>query len=342
MTAKRPAVRAPLAVRAAATYLPEGRARVAELSELAALDPKERETCLALGIDTVTADPELTELDLAALAARQVLAEAGLSPGDVAAVVVVESRAPQLLMASEATRLQALIGADRATVLSVGGLGCVSLTPALLTARGLLAADPDLPHVLVVHGNKPATPNRYRHPVTVNGDSGQALLLARTGPVRILDVLQETNGAYWDLFHVPFRDRPVAEWREECRDQGTYSFKLAMETRNRLRDLLRRLLDRNGLREEEIAAFLSQNLSTGGFAFTEESLGVKLLPECGENLRRYGHLGPNDVLLNLYSALDSGSVPDGGRSVLINVSPAAAWSLLLVETGDGDERTDYL
>ncbi|CAM5284882.1 3-oxoacyl-ACP synthase OS=Streptomyces gougerotii OX=53448 GN=fabH PE=4 SV=1 [Streptomyces diastaticus subsp. diastaticus] len=78
---------------------------------------------------------------------------------------------------------------------------------------------------------------------------------------------------------------------------------------------------------------MSQNLSAGGLTFTEEALDLTLLPDCRENLRTLGHLGPNDVFLNLSSALQTGRLADGDHAVLINVSPVAAWSLLLVRIG---------
>ncbi|MFI0982750.1 3-oxoacyl-[acyl-carrier-protein] synthase III C-terminal domain-containing protein [Streptomyces sp. NPDC021093] len=327
---------APLAVLAAAWHLPERSTPLADLPELPSLTPQERETLTGLGIERVRADDALDDHDLAAAAARQVLADTALRPEDVDALIVVESRAPQDLLSSEATRLQETLGLHRALTFSVGGLGCASLTPALLAARGLLAADQDLHHVLVAHGSKPATPGRYRHPVTLNGDSGQALVLARTGPVRVLDLLQETNGAYWDLFRVDFRDRPAADWREECRDTADYSFRLAVESRNRLRGLLARLLERNGMRAEDLAGLAVQNLSAGGHAFVQDTLGVELLPSCAENLRSHGHLGSNDTLLNLYAAHEEKEIADGDRVVVINTSPVAAWSMLLVEIGDGE------
>ncbi|MFI9581316.1 hypothetical protein ACIHCQ_05620 [Streptomyces sp. NPDC052236] len=106
------------------------------------------------------------------------------------------------------------------------------------------AADRSSDHVLIVHGSRPAAATRYRHPVTVNGDGGPALLVSRGGPVRILDIVQHTQGQYWDLFHVKYRHRPTAQWREECTDLPGYSFRLAMETRSRLKALLGELLDR--------------------------------------------------------------------------------------------------
>ncbi|MFJ9605233.1 3-oxoacyl-ACP synthase [Kitasatospora sp. NPDC101176] len=324
---------APLAVRAAAWHLPEHRVPVGELAEREGLDRERRTVLAGLGIDTVAVDTGLGATAMAERACRGALARAGVAAQDLGALVVVESRAPETLISSEVTRLQARLGADRALAFGVGGLGCVSLGPALLAARGLLAADPDLHHVLVAHASTPATPGRYRHPVTVNGDAGQALLLARTGPVRILDLVQETNGAHWDLFRVDYRDRPWEQWREECRDLPGYSFRLAVETRNRLAALLAGLLKRHGLDRADVAGYASHNLSAGGLRFLEESLDVELLPECRENLARYGHLGPNDVLLNLWTALANRRLAEGDRVVLVNVSPVAAWNLLLVEIG---------
>jgi 3-oxoacyl-[acyl-carrier-protein] synthase-3 len=331
-----------IALAATAWYLPETSVAVAELPELAALSERERATCAALGIDRVPAADSLTAADLAVRAGRRVLATAGLDPADVDVVLTVEPRAPQTLVSSEATRLQELLGARRAMAFSVGGLGCASISPALLTASGLLRADPGLETVLVLHGSKPATPGRYRHPVTVNGDSGGALLLGRRGPVRVRDVLLETNGAYADLFRVEYRDRPFPRWREECTDPPAYSFRLAVETRNRLRALVARLLDRNGLRPADVACYLTQNLSTAAFRSWSEALGEPIAPVCAGNLARYGHLGPNDVFLNFSAAREQGQLADGDRAVLLNISPAAAWSALLVTTGAGADTTREL
>ncbi|MCP2167664.1 3-oxoacyl-ACP synthase [Goodfellowiella coeruleoviolacea] len=322
-----------IALRAASWYLPDDSLAVADLPELAGLRAVERETCLALGVDRVAVADDLSAVDLGVRAAQQALAQAGLRPDDVDVLILVQPRAPEALMASDATHTQALLGAHRALSFSVGDLGCASIAPALLTARGLLSADPDLRTVLVVHGSKPAPPHRYRHPVTVNGDSGQALVVSRQGPVRVLDILVETNGAYWDLFRVDYRDQPWQQWREKCTNVATYSFRLGGETRNRLRALYDRLLRRNGLRPDEITHHVSHNLSLGGFRFLEESLGVEIDEVCRTNLRRYGHLGPNDMLLNLYAALGPRPAGTTSRVVAFNASPAAAWSAMLVETG---------
>jgi len=323
-----------IALSAAAWYLPDQYLPVLDLPELGALSETERDTCLGLGIDEILTDDQLTAVDLAERAARLAMAQIGLNHDDIDALVMIESRAPRHLMASEATQLQARLSANRAVTFTVGGLGCVSITPALLVARGLLAADPEMNCILVVHGSKPATHRRYRHPVTVSGDGGQAIVVARQGPVRIRDILVETNGHYWDLFRVDYQDRPSAEWFEECTDMMQYSFKLAVETRNRLRALINLALERNNISQNDVVCYVSQNLSAATFRIYEEWLGIEIADVCRDNLRRFGHLGPNDVLLNLYRAMQHGQLPDGASGIVLNAAPAAAWSVLLVENRD--------
>jgi 3-oxoacyl-[acyl-carrier-protein] synthase III len=319
----------------AASYLPASSVAVADLPELATLTEQELAVCTALGIDRVSADDDIGAVELAARAGRRALAGAGLEPTDIDVLVTVESRAPDTLVSSESTRLQEALGVKRAMAFSVGGLGCASITPALLTARGLLAADPDIVHILVVHGSKPATKRRYRHPVTVNGDSGGALVVSRQGPIRVRDILLETNGEYSDLFRVPYRDRIYDQWEENCTDLPGYSFRLAVETRNRLRALTARLLERNGLGRDDISCHISQNLSVGAFRSYEDALGMKIAGSCFDNLARHGHLGANDVFFNLSSAISRGELAVGGHAIALNVSPAAGWSVLLIDTGSG-------
>ncbi|WNV85209.1 3-oxoacyl-[acyl-carrier-protein] synthase III C-terminal domain-containing protein [Umezawaea sp. Da 62-37] len=328
-----------ITIQAMGWHLPETGMTVADLPELADMSTRERQTCTTLGIERVPVDDHADSRTLAVRAAQRVLADTGMTGIDLDALVLVEPRVPKALLTSEVTAVQAALGAGRAMSFSVGGLGCASITPALLTARGMLHADPHLSTVLIAHGSKPPTSRRYRHPVTVQGDCGFAVLLSRNGPLHLLDVVLESDGDYSDLFRVDYRDVPVDQWREECLDIGKYSLRLAVTTRDRLRSVNQRLLQRNGLRQEDIAGYLCQNISLAALRFYQESLGVAMESACADNLRHRGHLGPADALLNLQTTLDRNRWHAGDRVVLLNVSPVAAWSAVLIEitTAGADE-----
>jgi 3-oxoacyl-[acyl-carrier-protein] synthase III len=316
---------------AIATHLPGSLVRVEELPEAAALQEPARNVFSKLGIDTVLVDEASDTADLAAGAARAALEAADLAPDDVDALLVVQGRVPPLLMTSEATRVQADAGLTRAMVFSVADLGCVSISSAFEVGASLLAAHPHWDNVVIAHGSKPPTPRRFRYPVTVNGDGGVAVVLRRDARPRILASGLETNGEYWDLYRVDFKDKPVAEWVEECKSLKTYSFKLAIESRNRFTSLNEAVLRRAGVAASDVRHFMMQNLSAGAFRFYEEFFGIEFAKACKTNLARYGHLGSMDVPLNLQTALESGEAAPGDLVLVMNNSPVAAWSSMLVE-----------
>lgn len=326
-----------MSIEALASFVPDGNVATQDLPELEALPEQSRAVYERLGIETIRADDELGTAELAGAAARTLLGDYGLDGDDVDALVVAEGRVPEMLMASEAGKIQAMIGARRAVTFATGHLGCVSINAALIAARGMLASLPSTSRVLVVHGSKPPAPTRrFRYPVTINGDGGAAVLLsssddARHGRARILDMHLEMNGDYWDLFRVVFKDRPEDEWLEECKSLSTYSFQLAIESRNRFGVINESILHRNGLTYEKVEHFVMQNLSLGAFSFYEEAFGIRFAKACTENLRSFGHLGSMDILLNLHTGIRTGEFSRGDKVLIMNNSPVAAWASVLVE-----------
>ncbi|MDN3260398.1 3-oxoacyl-ACP synthase [Streptomyces sp. CSDS2] len=376
---------------------PEHTLAVTDLPERATLPEARDRQLLALGIDRVRVADGLTETDLAERAALGALADTGTDPADLDGLLLVQGRAPEYLMASEATRLQHRIGATRALTLGVGDLGCVSSSAAIEIGAALLRGRGGPGRVLVAMGVRAAATARYRPPMTVLGDCGAAFLLTTGGddsgggsytsggdtgggapyingsggpytsgssaytpggapdtsgsgaytpggdtsggaprPVggraaryRLLGQELRSDGRYADLFRIRYRELPPERWAEECADENAYSFQLAIESRNRLRDLNAELLRRCATPQDELAAVVMQNLSMGAFAFWQDALGVKIADVCRANLAGHGHLGPADVLMNLERLAPS--VPAGGKVLVMNSSPVAAWCTALVE-----------
>ncbi|MEV0245281.1 3-oxoacyl-ACP synthase [Nocardia sp. NPDC050712] len=312
------------------TAFPETSVAVTELTELAELTEARRAHALALGIETVRCATDGAEQDLAVAAAQQALERAGLDARALDALLVVGGRAPRYLMTSEATRLQHRLGADRAFVAGVGELGCASISAAFTLAAGLLRGDPRCGTVLIVAAASAPTRFRYRAPMTVLGDGAAAVLLstAATGRYQLVDHLVRSDGKYADLFRIDYRDVPQREWREECADEATYSFRLAVESRKRLAAMNDELLGRNNLRLQDLGPMLMQNLSAGAFSFWEEALETRVDRVCHRNLAEFGHLGSVDVLVNLEAAARHRA--PGDHVLLLNSSPVAAWSSTLL------------
>lgn len=316
-------------VEAIAISLPPDRRPVSDVIEASGLNAHDRGVVSAFGIETVAASRDGAH-ELAVAAARAALADAGTDPGQLDVILHISSRVPEWLMCSEATRVQAALGAARAVALSTGDLGCASSSAALLIAKSLLEANPGWSRVLIVHGSVTPTPGRVRLPVTVNGDAGLAILVS-TGEFRLAleTVVMRTSGDYWDLFYVDYLERPRQQWREQCADPGRYSFQLAMDSRRAYSTVLADELRAAGADLGAVAHLVTQNLSVAAFEFYEQLLGRGVAGSCRTNLRHLGHLGAVDVFANTEALLPAAA--PGDRIALLNSSPAAAWSACLLE-----------
>ncbi|WP_280362094.1 3-oxoacyl-ACP synthase [Nocardia wallacei] len=313
-----------------ARYIPRTTQAVAQLPELATRTAAQRAHALSLGIDSVPVAGEIAAADLAYTAADTALREAGLAAADLDALLLVQGRAPDYLLASEATALQHRLGAARAFTTSIGDLGCVSVSAAVEMGAALLRGGGRYRTVLVVAAATAPTRARYRPPMTILGDGAAAVLLTADGAGRyeLVDHIVRSNGQYADLFRIDYRDVATADWTEECADETAYSFRLAVESRNRFADLRAAMLSRNNLGHTDIAAYLMQNLGSGAIEFWQQALDVPIDPVCRRNLARYGHLGPVDVLVNAEDAAAARTV--GDYLMVLNSAPVAAWSLTLL------------
>ncbi|WP_194835066.1 3-oxoacyl-ACP synthase [Nocardia sp. XZ_19_369] len=321
---------APITIGPVTSWFPDRTVPVGELPELAELSNHRRTHALSLGIDTIRCAGADTEVDIAAAAATAVLTGAGLAPGEIDALLLVQGRAPQYLLASEATRLQHRLGLRDAFVACVGDLGCVSVSAAFTLAAALLRGTPGCRTVLVVAAAKTPTSQRYRAPMTLLGDGGAAVVLStvRPGRYELVDHVVRSDGKYADLFRIDYRDRAQAAWSEECASEPDYSFRLAVESKKRFAAMNSELLAGHGTTMSQVDAVVTQNLSVGAFAFWEEAMDVTIDQVCRRNLAAYGHLGSIDVLVNLEDA--AATLGGGDHLLVLNSSPVAAWSSSLL------------
>ncbi|MGX6607633.1 3-oxoacyl-[acyl-carrier-protein] synthase III C-terminal domain-containing protein [Micromonosporaceae bacterium Da 78-11] len=317
-----------IGIGAVTCVLPEIFTAVADLPEFAMLGHDEAEFARsASGVATVGVLDGETATDLAVRACRDLVA-AGASPDTL---MVVAPRAPDVLLGSDACRVQADAGLTGAFAFTVDGLGCTGSSAAWALARDLLVADPARETVLITHGSRPTGMDRIRFPVAVIGDGAYAMTMVRGGRPALRAHRMETDGSFHDLFQVDYKQAPWYEWREECQSPDRYRFELAMHSRLRLGSLVDGVLADAGISKDGVRATLMQNVTVGAFEFYERLLGLPVHPVCRTNLTRYGHLGAMDVVLNLQHLLASGDVASGDVVLVLNNSPVAAWAATLWE-----------
>lgn len=307
--------------------LPGSRLEVDRLPELDALGVEEAAFARGCGIRTVGEFADASAGGLAARAVREL--PAGPDP-DV--LLLVGARAPDVLLGSDACRVQAEAGLRSTFALTIDGLGCTGSSAAWALARDLLVADQARQSVLIAHASRPTGPDRVRYPVTVIGDGAYAMTVVRHGRPALRAHRMQTDGSFHDLFRVDYKQAPWYEWREECASPDRYRFELAMHSRLRLGRLVDQVLADAGVERGDVATTIMQNVTADAFDFYESLLGLPIDPVCRENLAGLGHLGAMDVVLNLDRLLAAGRLRPGELVLVLNNSPVAAWAVTLWET----------
>jgi 3-oxoacyl-[acyl-carrier-protein] synthase-3 len=308
--------------------LPDDRVPVRSLPEFASLGNDEVAFVDGSGVGSVGVFPDGASTDFAVLACQTLLADA---PGEPDMLIMVAPRSPDVLLGSDACRVQAESKLASAFAFTVDGLGCTGSSAAWALARDLLLADPGRQQVLITHSSRPTGVDRVRVPVTVIGDGAYAMTIVRGGRPVLRTHRMETDGSFHDLFAVDYKQAPWYEWREECRSADRYSFELALHSRLRLSRMVGEVLAEADTSIDRIRAVLMQNVTASAYGFYAEMLGHPIHPICAEHLGEYGHLGAMDVVLNLDRLLASGELTDGDLVLVLNNSPVAAWAVTLWE-----------
>ncbi len=308
--------------------LPEHRTLVRRLPEFGSLDHRETEFAESCGVAGVGEFPDSTATDLAVRACQELIAAGPIDP-DV--LLLVGPRAPDVLLGSDVCRIQKEAGLSGTFAFTVDGLGCAGSSAAWALARDLLVADPGRQSVLITHGSRPIGVDRIRYPVTVIGDGAYAMTIQRDARPVLRAHRMQTDGDFHDLFRVDYRRAPWYEWREECSSPDRYSFELALQSRLRLGKLVTQVLADAGVRKDQVAATVMQNVTASAYDFYESLLELPIHPVCRGQLSDYGHLGAMDVVLNLDRLLGSGELRTGDLVLVLNNSPVAAWAVTLWE-----------
>lgn len=308
--------------------LPERLVPINELEEITSLHAQGQMIYSTLKLETVSIAEGLDNIDLAEQASRQAMEAANVSPNEIDMIIFLQSRSPAYLMSPEAACLQERLGVKRGFSFAVTDLGCANISNALLIAENFLRSNEAIQNILIAGGSKPFGHFRYREGVTVIGDAGMGLIVGRTERNQILDVKLLTDGKFWDLYKIDYKHMLVDEYREAL-TSPRYKFELSIASRNNFNRLNTEICQENGI--DQVNAYIMQNLSISAFAFNEDAFKVKFTKSCYDNCRAYGHLGSIDIMLNYKTAVQSGEIKEGDIVLIMNNSPVACWSTLLLQ-----------
>jgi 3-oxoacyl-[acyl-carrier-protein] synthase-3 len=270
-----------------------------------------------LGIEQVPIRNGETASNMAVAAAKKALQMSGVNPAQLD-VIIEYSILPQEYLVpvwNMSNKVQAEVGAGKSFVVGFSGGGSSNFLVALNTGMSLLQENEALKTALLVTGDATIPGNRVLNPsdpVTVLGDAASAVVLGRGAKSGvIIDTELWSEGENHDLCYIPggslIHPDDITLYRLQL-DKARYD---AFPRMAILQKTTQTLLERNGLKLDEVAAVVSANVSAEDHQQLQEVFAGKVAPVCPSNRQSHGHLQGTDFVLNYLSLMESGSLHPG-------------------------------
>lgn len=261
--------------------------------------------------------------DLAVEAAKRALAERGLQPTDIEAILVA-TVTPDMFFPSTACLVQHKLGAKGVWGFDLSA-ACSAFLYALQTGAQYISTGMHK-RVLVIGSDVMSSIIDYTDRATcvIFGDGAGAVVLeaADEDSVGLIDYLHEVDGAGACSLYMPGGGSLNPSTRETVdkkmhyvHQDGQAVFKFAVRKQT---ELCEKLLERNGLKGSDIDAFIPHQANRRIIMATADRLGLK--PESIiVNIDRYGNTTAGTIPLAMDTARQEGKLKKGSLVLLASV-----------------------
>jgi 3-oxoacyl-[acyl-carrier-protein] synthase III len=280
------------------------------------------------------AGPDESNACMAKAAADQVLADTGLTPLDLDALVVATC-SPDRLLPSQACDVQALLGAKRAAAFDVQA-ACAGFLYALSVAEGMVAAE-QAERVLVIATEKLTTIMDWsdRATAVLFGDGAGATLVRKSAGGRgILSRYLKSDGTLAELLYRPgggAAHPPDAALLEDhsyfIKMAGREVFKAAVLS---MADACDQALRGAGLTGADIDLLIPHQANIRIIEATAKHAGLPM-SKVYVNVDRFGNTSAASVAIALDEAVRGGRLQPGMKVMLCAFGAGFTWASLVVQ-----------
>ena len=319
-----------------ATYVPPRQLTNADLEKL--VDTTDEWILQRTGIRTRhIVDPGVATSDLSKEAALKAIAQAGLTPADID-FIVVGTTTPDMVFPSTACLVQTKIGASNAWGFDLMA-ACSGFTYALTTAAKMIESGASR-HALVIGADAMSTIIDYTDRTTcvLFGDGAGAAVVEATDDdsVGFIDFENYVDGSGGYALCMPgggslkpASHETVDQRLHYVKQDGQTVFKFAVRNTE---EACRRLLDRNGIKPNEIDLFVSHQANRRIITLAAEKLGLAL-EKVVINIEKFGNTTAGTIPLALADAISDGRLKKGDLVVLASVGAGFTVGAILLRWG---------
>jgi 3-oxoacyl-[acyl-carrier-protein] synthase-3 len=268
-------------------------------------------------------DKGVATSDLAAEAAKDALAQRGLEPTDIEAILVA-TVTPDMFFPSTACLVQHKLGAKGAWGFDLSA-ACSAFLFALQTGAQYISTGMHK-RVMVIGSDVMSSIIDYTDRATcvIFGDGAGAVILepAEEDSVGLIDYIHEIDGSGACSLYMPGGGSLHPSTRETVdkkmhyvHQDGQAVFKFAVRKQT---ELCEKLLERNGLKGSDIEAFIPHQANRRIIMATADRLGLR--PESIIiNIDRYGNTTAGTIPLAMETARQEGKLKKGSLVLLASV-----------------------
>jgi 3-oxoacyl-[acyl-carrier-protein] synthase-3 len=268
-------------------------------------------------------DKGIATSDLAVEAAKRALQERGLMPSDIEALIV-STVTPDMFFPSTACLVQHKLGAKGIWGFDLSA-ACSAFVYGLQTGAQFIASGAHK-KVMVIGADVMSSIIDYSDRATcvIFGDGAGAVILepAEDDSVGLIDYLHEIDGSGGCALYMPgggsanpSTHETVDKKMHFVHQDGQTVFKFAVRKQA---ELCERLLQRNGLKGSDIAAFIPHQANLRIIKATADRLGLR--PESViVNIDRYGNTTAGTIPLAMDTARKEGKLKKGDLVLLASV-----------------------
>ncbi len=275
-----------------------------------------------------------TTMSMAATASRVAMKRAGVSAGEIDAIIL-STATPDRLLPSTAVDLQAELGATRAAAFDISA-ACSGWVYGMTIAEGLISSGV-VETALVVGAEKMSAIVDWQDRATcvLFGDgAGAAVLKRTTSPDRgILSAYMRSDGSLAELLWRPSGGAKVPYAQAVLDDRSTYVkmagrevFKHAVRS---MADACDRALDLARLTGKDIDILIPHQANVRIIEATAKHANISM-DKVYVNVDRYGNTSSASIPIALDEAIERGRVASGTTALLVAFGAGFTWGSMVV------------
>ncbi len=278
--------------------------------------------------------PDETTTSMAATAARAAMQRAGVSAGEIDAIVL-STATPDRLLPSTAVDLQAELGASRAAAFDISA-ACTGWVYGMTVAEGLIASGV-IETALVVSAEKMSAIVDWqdRSTCVLFGDGAGATVLkrARTHDRGILSAYMRSDGTLAELLwrpgggaRVPYSQAVLDDRSSYVKMAGREVFKHAVRS---MADACDRALDVAKLTAQDVDVLIPHQANVRIIEATAKHANIPM-DKVYVNVDRYGNTSSASIPIALDEAIEQGVVKEGTTALFVAFGAGFTWGSMIV------------